>query len=149
MRKPSVDAGFVERYFGEKRVRTWYAWGAATYLERFYVDPFVAHDGNPFWVREWSIGNIRRLGGLDPMSSVLGMTLSVETKEDTDQSAKWIAESGLLVAFIVDGKVPELEERHSELKQALRGEGDIALAFQALEEALGRHRDELKSFAKL
>ncbi len=144
-----IDATFLEEYFSEKRLPAWFRSGAATYIERFFIDNLVGQGGNPLWVREWSSGNIARLGGLEPLSQVFALRLNVDTKEDTDQSTKVLAEAGLVVAFMLDGGVAEVQASHLELKKALKEGKDPKKAVEALEKEIIAHETELKAFAGL
>ena len=142
-----VDAAFLEEYFSEKRLPAWFRSGAASYLERYFVDNLVGQGGNPLWAREWSCGNISRLGGLDPLSQIFALRLNVDTKEDTDLSAKVLNEAGLLLAFVLDGGVAEVQARHAELKKTCMEGKDPKRAIEALEKEIIDHEAELKAFA--
>lgn len=144
-----VDEAFLEKYSSEKALPAWFRWGAATYLERYFFDQTVPLDGNPHWARDWSIGNIRRFRGLDPLAEIFALRLGVQTKEDTDRAAKLLNEAGLLVAFVLDGGVAAVEESHAELKAALIGGTDPRPASASLEAAIVAHEPELRAFSGL
>jgi hypothetical protein len=136
----------VEDFYAEKKVPMWFRYGAAAYVERYYVDPFVGADGNKFWAREWSVSNIARGGGLDPLSAIFEMAISPDS---ADASSKLINEAGLLVAFIVDAQCPPVIEAHGAVKAALRAGKDPKKVFEALEKELEKNHDKLMAFANL
>jgi hypothetical protein len=143
----STQAEFpIEAFYGEKKLPRWFRYGAAAYVERYYIDPFVGADGNKFRMRDWSISNIARAGGLDSLTAIFAMSVG---PDNADASAKLINESGLLVSFIVDGQCPPVIEAHGAVKAAMRAGEDASKAFKALEKALEQNLDKLRTYADL
>ena len=68
---------------------------------------------------------------------------------DIGGSHKLLIEAGLLVAFMVDGECPPVDEAHAGLKRALVSRRLHKNHVEALMQALIEHEAELKSFAGL
>ena len=103
-------------------------------------------EGGPYGLRNWSIGNIARQGGLDPLERIFEFELSLD---DISASAKLINEVGLLVAFVLDGECKPVQAKHLALKDAFKkGEG-VEQAGEALEQALIENEAALRQFAGL
>lgn len=136
----------VSDFYAEKKLPSWYRYGAATYVERYYIDAFVDAGGDPHWARKWSIGNIARAGGLDPLDAIFDLAVSADKP---DQSAKLINETGLLMAFMLDGDSKKVKEAHAALKAAFKSDKGINKAVSGLQKALEAELDELRMFADL
>jgi len=138
--------GYAESYAAEKKLPAWLRWGGAVYGERFFRDTRVGADGDPWWARAWSIGEIGRRGGLRSLDEILAFALD---PDDRDDAQKLQVESGLVVAFMVDGECEPVNAAHAELKRALAAgrlqPSDVA----ALEAAIRANEAELKAFAGL
>ncbi|MEM7307125.1 MAG: hypothetical protein AAF682_10670 [Planctomycetota bacterium] len=136
-----------EEFYGEKRVPAWFRYGAASYVERYFVDSFVAADGDPLWARTWSISNIARRGGLDSLKTIFEMNVG----PDNPESDKLVSEAGLLVSFMLDSECAPIKEAHGAVKAALKSgdEKKIGSAFSDLEKALDKNMDDLRMFADL
>jgi hypothetical protein len=104
----------------------------------------VVSDGDPLWARKWSIENIARSGGLDPLDRIFEFAV---TSDDPVTSAKLINESGLLVAFLLDGKCAPVAEAHGAVKAALRSGEDPTKAFRKLEKELRDNEAKISAFA--
>ena len=65
----------IEAFYAEKQVPQWFRYGAASYVERYYIDAFVGQDGDPEWARKWAVDNILRQGGLDSFDSIFELGL--------------------------------------------------------------------------
>ena len=135
-----------EDFWGEKRFPRWFRYGVAAYVERYYVDSTVAQGGNPNWTREWSVQNIVNKGGLRPVQQIFDAQLDAANPDD---GAKLINERGLVVAFLVDGKVPALAEAHGELKAKIKSGEDLKPVFRKIERLVVEHEQELRKFANL
>jgi hypothetical protein len=144
--KGQAQQGIGEDFFAEKQIPKWFRYGAAAYVERYMVDALVAAKGDPYWRRPWSVSNITRQGGLDPIDKIFECNLTVD---DPTSSAKLINESGLLVAFVLDGKCTPVIGKHAALKDAIRNGKDIPKASQALAEEIKKNEDKLRTFAGL
>ena len=159
--RKGLDEKDFRAYYAEKLIPEWFRIGAVSYAERYFVDATVDRGGNPYWVREGSIQNILNKGGLDTVDTILKSTVTVD---DPEGAAKLLNERGLLLAFILDGKHPELLKAHGALKAALRptdvgGEGKkgekgqreqaVKKAVEALETALRAAESDLRKFANV
>jgi hypothetical protein len=165
----NVDQAYIKKFYDEKRVPRWFRYGAAAYVERYYHDKSVAVGGNPKWVKEWSVQNILGQGGLRPLKQVFEFNLRFDQGQD---GAKLISETGLLVAFAIDGKCAPVEEKLKAVQAAIKTVQDtpipadpkefkefekldaknkksIGEAFKALEAAIVKHEAELRKFAGL
>ena len=139
---------FVTSFWEEKALPLWLRFGIATYGERYYVDPHVESGGNPYWTREWSVQNIQNRGGMRPLERIFAFELSPDEASRQD-AQKLINESGLLVAFVLDGECAPVTERYQALKVALEKGKGVDKAVSALEKEIARHEKELRAFAKL
>jgi len=157
---PKATAKFVKSskgrfdpkdFYGEKRIELWLRYGAAAYVERYFVDATVAAGGKPYWAREWSVSNLLRRGGLEPLSSFFEMPLSASDAQSSALSNKLINQAGLLVSFVLDGGCEPVSAAHGELKQCLgdeaAGQGALAEAFEKFRTAIREHEADLKKFA--
>jgi hypothetical protein len=141
---PQGELNF-EDFYAEKKVPAWFRYGAASYVERYYVDAYLGQGGDPLWARKWSIENIARRGGLDGLPTIFELKIG----PDVQDSDKLISETGLLVAFILDGDCAPVKKAHQEVKDALKAGENPASAFKALEAALDKNADKLRAFANL
>jgi len=145
---------FAQAFWGEKLVPGWLRWGAATYVERYFVDGFVAPGEDPLWTRKWSIENIQRLGGLGELDDLFDFRIS---PDDRDESLRLMNASGLLVAFMIDGDCAPVKKAHNRLTSAVellakdpkKGRSALEKATKGLEKALAKNRKALLSFAGL
>jgi len=137
----------AEEFWNEKQLPKWFRYGGAVYVERYFVDSSNPEEqGGPLAWRNWSITNIARAGGLDPLERVFDFELSLD---DLPNSAKLMNEAGLLVAFVVDGGCKPVVAKHLALKDALKkGEG-VEKASEALEKEILKNESELRKFAGL
>lgn len=131
------NAGFTEQ------IPRWFQCGVGTYCSRFW-DPFVA-DGIEK-LGGWSVGALHREGGMVKMKSYFdAFSISRQT----------ILQSGLLVSFLMHGKLPKkVESQWGKVREALKGEDaevvakefvrlEIQLASKQAEEALESYADQL------
>lgn len=132
-------------FWGEKHTPRWLRYGAAAYAERFFRDENVQEGGNPWWARDWAIGNLKE-GGIRPFDEIFAFNLSLN---DIPGSGSMIQEAGLLVSFMLDGDSTEVRNAHQAFKAALRkGEG-VDEAVHALERTLVENRNSLLEYASL
>ncbi len=141
-----VGPEFYEDYFAEKQLPAWLRTGGAVYAERYFRDETVGADGDPWWARNWSLDNLKRLGGLRGLEEVFAFDLDPDDRED---GLKLMLEAGLLVAFVVDGDCAPVREAHEKLKRGLVSGRVHARQVEALTEALTEAEDELRAFAGL
>ena len=132
-------------FWAEKSMPRWFRYGVAAYVERYMPDSLVAVGGDPDWRRAWSVSNIARAGGLDPLDEIFEFDISVDNRD----SSKLINEVGLIVAFILDGKCPPVINKHGALKAALK-EGkpaDVQKATKELVKEIKDNEAKLRAFA--
>lgn len=140
---------YVKKFYAEKRVPTWFRFGAAAYVERYYIDKTVGIGGNPKWTREWSVQNLLKTGGLRPLKQVFECKIKTGDPEDT---SKLINETGLVMSFILDGNCAPVVEKHKAFQEALKTAKDrkpIDEAARALEGEIAKHETDLRKFAGL
>ena len=135
-------------YYEGKRVLPPLFYGAATYVERYFIERTAAQGGDPHWARHWSVSNIDRRGGLDPLDKVFSFRLSVDSEANAAQAGKLINQSGLVVSFILDGECEPVKEAHAAWKEAFASGNDLEAATNGLVEALLEHEAELRQYAK-
>lgn len=149
VKSPMQGKAFFEAFYDEKRIPRWLRYGAATYAERYYRDNTVGIGGDPWWARKWSISNIQSRGSLRQLKQVLDFNLTVEGGADSE---KLINESGLVVAYLLDGGNAALTEKFKKLQEAITTGKDkkaVGEAAKALEADILKHEAELKKFAGL
>ncbi len=149
-RKTSMKQdAFWDAFYAEKRIPEWVRYGAAAYAERYYRDNAVGIGGDPLWARKWSISNIQTRGGLRQLKQILDFHLTVEGGPDSE---KLINESGLVMAFVLDGGNASVTEKFKKLQEALNSGKEkkvVVEAQKALEADLLKHEADLKKFAGL
>lgn len=138
----------VAAFHREKRLPMWLRYGAAVYVERFFADRDAAKDRDAWWPRTWSLDNLRTLGGLEAIETVLDMPLD---PTDLELCRRLLIESGLLVAYILDGNSTTAKGAHLEFKEALasRDVERIDAAIELLERVLVAERTKILAFANL
>lgn len=137
----------VEDWWKEKLFPQWFRYGAVSYVERYLADQYVAAGGDADWIRKWSKENLARVGGIDPLETILACALNLD---QIDASAKLLNESGMLLHFVLDGKCMPVVEAHGAVKAALKNAKDpkeVKTAFTALESALKKHEADFRKFA--
>ena len=139
-------AGFHDAYQAEKRIPAWLRFGAAVYAERFYRDTSVPPDGDEWWVRTWSIENLKNKGELRALKEIFAFELNPEDRSDAQ---KLQIEAGLVVAFLVDGDCGPVKAAHGRLKAQLAGGRLSAKTIQDLEAAISDNAPALRAFAGL
>ncbi len=133
-------------FWNEKRIPRWLRYGAASYVERYFHDPNVGDEGNPWWAREWALANLRDQTEPLDLDAVFAFALD---PADPGASGRKIHTAGLLVAFMLDGNCAPVIERHQAFKAALRSDEDTGDAARALEASLREHEEALRRFANL
>lgn len=121
-----------DTFWAEKKIPFWLRYGAASYVERFFIEP---GQGNPRWARDWAFANLRAAGGPRPLTEIFVLLLD---PSDPAGGGKRIAEAGLVVSFILDGECEPVIDAHADFKVALRaGERDaIDDAVEGLQQAI-------------
>jgi hypothetical protein len=105
-----------------------------------------AEAGKEWWTRDWSIGELGRKGGLLPLEQIFQLNLDAN---DPNGSARRVAQAGLLIAFVLDGKNEAVIDKHSKFKAILRNGQDTTEAVNELQKALVENIDALKAFSGL
>ena len=150
-RKGGAEPGesWVSDFWEEKEIPTWFRYGVAAYVERYFPDSTVKRGGNSWWTREWSISNIKNRGGLDSLGQIFDMRLEASSKQASDDSAKKINQAGLLIAFAVDGECEPVKEALVDVQLALTARNAVTKSIGKLQKAIEKHEDELEAFAGL
>jgi hypothetical protein len=127
----------------------WFRIGAAVYVERWFVDNLTASDGNPNWARDWAKKSLARRGGRMPLADFFAHVPNLrERKEELEHSQRWLNQSGLVLAFVLEGGSEEVRLAHEALKGALGAGEGLEPAFAALRDAILAHEAELSAFAE-
>ena len=145
LKNPTSGQFPSDAFWAEKKLPQWLRYGAAAYVERYFLETGAA---DPMWARKWSAGEITRRGGLDDLAQVFAFNVSSDSPEAAE---KLINEAGLIVAFVIDGKIPAIVEKHAAVKQALNAASPdgLAPALQALQDEIIAREGELRAFAGL
>ncbi len=149
LKTPMKTNAFWDAFYAEKRIPEWFRYGAAAYAERYYRDNSVGIGGDPLWTRKWSIANIQSRGGLRQLKQILEFDLTVDGGPDSE---KLINESGLVMAFLLDGGNADLTEKLKAVQMAITTNKDkkgTAEAVKALNADILKHEADLKKFAGL
>ncbi len=136
----------TEAFHSEKALPTWFRYGVASYVERYFRDANVGEDGDPLWARKWATDNLRNQGGLSDLEEIFAFRLDTN---DPDGSSRLISEAGLLIAFVLDGECRAVQEQHQALKMALKKGGDTEAAARGLEQAILKNQKKLRMFGNL
>lgn len=137
---------FLTEFEAEKRLPAWLRHGGPVYAERFFRDPSVTGEGDPYWARAWSLANLAAAGGWRGLEEVLAFPIDPDARED---SRKLLIEAGLVVAFLVDSSCTPVRQAHARFLEQLASGRLTAKDVRELEEALLAHEDDLLRFAGL
>jgi hypothetical protein len=144
-----MEKSYTKKFEEEKRLPAWYRYGAAAYVERWYSDTTVAAGGNMKWAKEWSLKMLLKAGGLRPLKQVLACNLH---PKDPDDTAKMINETGLVMAFVVDGNCAPVIEKHKAFRaafQAGKTGKELNETITALNAEIIKNEADLRKFAGL
>lgn len=136
-----------KKFYEEKKMPRWFRYGAAAYVERYYNDTTVGIGGNTHWTKDWSVKNILSQGGLRPLKQIFEFNLKTDGGAD---ATKLINESGLVLAFIFDGKCAPVTEKFKAVQDAIKAgvEKKVMVEhFKALEAEVTKNEAELRKFA--
>ncbi|MCH2102534.1 MAG: hypothetical protein MK297_00825 [Planctomycetes bacterium] len=136
---------FLADHHKEKRLPAWFREGICSYAERWLLDSSIRKGGDAEKWRTWSASNIINKGGLRPIKKIFTDEVSV----DNPDSAKLLNERGLLIAFLLDGEIDELKEKHFELKQKFKKGESVSATIKSIEKSIIKHEQELRKFAGL
>ena len=141
------EKGFnpTDEFWAEKRVPRWLRYGAASYVERYYVDQWAGDGGDPLAVRQWGLANLESKGGLRSLPKLFEFPLDLN---DIEGSTQYLRESGAVVAFLLDGDCAPVQQAHAAFKEALAAGEDTSTAVQALQAALVENEAKLRAFIR-
>ena len=142
LREGEVSPEFAMERIDSQRLPRWFRWGAACYGSRWFTDNTIKQGGDPFYARAWSASNLNKEGGLLPFDDVFEFEAS-GANEDT---YRLILQSGLLVAFLVDGKDTELAKLLTELQAAIEKRQETRKIFSAIRNALDSKEEQIRAF---
>jgi hypothetical protein len=131
-------------FWAEKRIPRWLRHGAASYVERWFLDRNVGDGGDPDWARKWARASLAKDGGLRDIQKVFDFKLVLA---DVPGSTRLIHEAGLLTAFVLDGGDPEVQRAHEALKQALVSGVPTTAAVTELQKRLLAAKGAIAAFA--
>jgi len=146
--------GFVQGFWEEKAIPRWLRYGAASYAERYFTDPFPSGGNDSLWPRKWSAGQIAKNGGLQSFDELFEFRLS---SDDRDAALHLLNQVGLLVAFLLDGESPALRKDLEKFHNAMRlftvdpkkGRRALEKAVRGMERSLKKNKKDLTAFAGL
>ena len=144
------DAGFIASFWAEKRVPKWLRYGAASYVERFMKNPEATEGSDPWVLRTFACGELKKAGGLRKLDDVFAFALNIN---DVPGSTRLYDEAGVVVSYLMDGSNGDkgLAEKHEAFKSALASgkAADAKTAATALQAELVKHDADLRKFAGL
>ncbi len=135
----------LRAFYSEKRLPAVLRYGAATYVERYFIDRQIPTDGDAEWARRWSVSNILRQGGIDPVQRILAFEVD---PADPDGGLRAINQTGLMVAFILDGKNEQVTEAHEAFRQAMKEGRNLRQPLDNLFKAVRDNEAALRRFAE-
>jgi hypothetical protein len=139
-----TQAKSTAAFWAEKKIPRWLRYGAASYVERWFLDGKVGDGGDPEWARKWARASLKKDGGLRDLAKVFEFKL---TLADLPGSTRLIHEAGLLTAFVLDGGDPDVQRAHEALKQALVSGASTTAAVAELQKRLLAAKGAIAAFA--
>lgn len=133
-------------FWAEKKIPRWLRYGAASYVERYFIDKTVGDKGNPLWAREWGFANLKAKAALQSLDPVFKFAI---TLDDIPNSTLRINEAGCVVAYMLDGNDDAVKRAHQAFQEALRKNTGTREAATALEDALRKSEPAIRKFAGL
>jgi hypothetical protein len=144
------DAAFIASFWAEKRIPQWLRYGAASYVERFLKNPEAAEGADPWTIRAFAFGEVKKSGGLRKLDDVFAFGLNIN---DIPGSTRLYGEAGVVVSYLLDGTGGDkgLAEKHAAFKSALASgkTADAKAASTALQQELSKHEADVRKFAGL
>ncbi len=130
----------------EKRIPKWLAYGAASYVERFFKDE--SNEEDPWAIQVWSMGQLANTGNgkLDPLEDIFRLPLDLA---DLEASTRYIHQAGLVTAFMMHGDCKPVMDAHMAFKKAMQSGESTAESVAALEQALKDNQDKLVEFSSI
>lgn len=135
----------IASFWQEKRIPRWLRYGAASYVERYMLDPNAGDGGDPLWIRTWGMSNLNAKGGVGDLAELFQFGLSLE---EIEGSTMMIHRAGAVVAFLLDGGDAEVRTAHEAFKAALRKGEDTTETAAALEALLQTKGDAIAAFCQ-
>ncbi len=143
-------AAHATAFWSEKKIPRWLRYGASSYVERFMKNPEAAEGTDPWNLRAFAFGEVKKAGGLHKVDDVFAFKLDIK---DIPGSSRLYHEAGLLVAYMLDGAAgdKELAGKLAGFQTALKSgsRADIATSAKALQQSLAKHEKDIKKFAGL
>ncbi len=137
-------------FWNEKKVPRWLRYGAAMYVERFMKNPLAVEGANPWDLREFAFGEVKKNGGLRKLEQVFAFALDIN---DIPGSSRLYEEAGVVVSYLLDGAEgkKELAAKHEAFKTALKSgtKAQATEAAQALQAELIKLEPEIRKFSGL
>ena len=137
-------------FWTEKKIPRWLRYGAASYAERYMKDPEATEGSNPWALREFAFGELKKGGSLHKIEDIFAFGVDLN---DLDNSSKLYHEAGLVVSYLLDGADGDkkLREKHAAFKAALKGgkASELADAVDGLQKELAKNEKDIKKFAGL
>ena len=147
---PGDPASTAAAFWSEKKIPRWLRYGAASYVERFMKDPMAAEGADPWTLRQFSFGELKKNGGLRKLDEVFAFGLALE---DIPSSSRLYQEAGLVVSYLLDGAAGDaaLAAKHQAFQAALKSgsAADARAAATALEKALSESETKIRQYAGL
>jgi hypothetical protein len=140
-----VDPAYAAVRIESHKIPRWFRWGAACYASRWFTDNQVKRGGDPFWARKWSADNLERQGGLMSIDYVCDFP----AQGDNEDTSAMINQAGLMVAYLVDGKDPEMAKLLSRLQTALEKRQDAEKIFDEIRKALASKEEQILAFMRM
>ncbi len=137
-------------FWSEKKIPRWLRYGASSYVERYMKNPEAAEGTDPWNLRAFAFGEVKKAGGLHKLDDVFAFKLDIK---DIPGSSRLYHEAGLLVSYLLDGAAgdKELTAKLEGFQAALKtgSRTDLAAAAKALQQSLAKHEKDIKKFAGL
>ncbi len=145
--RPEYKRADLVKFWSEKRLPRFIRFGVPVWTERYFIDRTATGGADPTWPRKWSVSNIERRGGVDPVGKIFEMELEAGDQAAASQSGKKINQTGLLISFVVDGGHDEVSAAYEAWRAAFNGEGDYGAATEALMDALSDAEAAIRKYA--
>ena len=137
-------------FWAEKKIPRWLRYGAASYVERYAKDPEAAEGADPWGLRQFAFGEIKKAGGMRKIEEVFAFALDLNKADD---STRLYHEAGLVVSFLLDGAKGDkkLAEKLQAFQTALKSgsKKDATAAADALQKELFANEPNIRKFAGL
>jgi len=137
-------------FWAGKKIPRWLRYGAASYVERYMKNPEAAAGADPWDLRKFAFGELKKAGGLHKLDEIFAFAVDVNQAEN---STRLYHEAGLLVSYMLDGAEGDkkLAEKLQAFQKALKSgpKKDVAEAADALQKELAGHEAKIKTFAGL